>query len=321
MRSSHGVGLERQVDGNEYAYVKSSNESGLKKQASFSQTVSKFTSETFRRRRTTLSTSNTSSSPGTAPRSRIPTPHGRPAPLHRRPSFLASLSALTSSTPAKPEPQTPASKIRNISTRLAQRPFLSRLSSLPAPSLSPIPPFTDGRQRKRSIHITERKLMAPLPASIPQSMTFGALNSHAPAGHTPQTPSYARATSSSLARSKLGDSLEAPLSGGGTVDSMSATRRQVRRLQPRNGIDTPTPLRKVTPQGQPKREMTGSNIPGSNECRYSHPLRQEVNSHVLIISRSSQKCWSQCDPTNRNKRSQYSIPQYLVSEPPNLRPE
>ncbi|KAL9122843.1 MAG: hypothetical protein Q9187_000600 [Circinaria calcarea] len=267
VKSSHGFGLEKEAGGNKFVCRKSSNENALKKQASFSQTVSKFTSDTFRRRRTTLSTSNSGSSPASAPRSGIPTPHGRPSPLHRRPSFLASLSALTCSTPAKPEPQPPASKIRNISTKLAQRPFLSRFSSLPAPSLSPIPPFADGGQRKRSIHITERKLMAPLPPPLPRSTTFGALKSHAPAGSTPQTPSYARATSSSQARSRQSGSLEASLSGGRITTSTSATRRQVRRNQPRYGIDTPTPARKVTPQGYLKREITSNNLPGPNEYK------------------------------------------------------
>ena len=271
VKSSHGFGLEKEGVGNKSACGKSSNENALKKQASFSQTVSKFTSDTFRRRRKTLSTSNSSSSPASAPRSRIPTPHGRPSPLQRRPSFLASLSALTCSTPAKPEPQTSASKIRNISTKLTQRPFLSRFSSLPAPSLSPIPAFTDAGQRKRSIHITERKLMAPLPPPLPRSTTFGALTSHAPAGSTPQTPSYARATSSSQARSRQGGSSEASLSGGGITTSTSATRRQVRRNQPRYGIDTPTPARKVTPQVYPKREVARSTLPGPNECRRSYP--------------------------------------------------
>ena len=59
---------------------------------------------------------------------------------------------------------------------------------------------TDSKRRVSSVQITQHKLMAPLGPPMPRSKTIAVLASDTPPNLSPQTPSYARPTSSSQAK-------------------------------------------------------------------------------------------------------------------------
>ena len=173
-------------DGQSQDVLASSSSSSLANRSTFSLALDKF------RRKSSIS-DYFSTTETTQKRSRIPTPHGIP----RTTSFFASLSTFSSkaSTTNAPAP----SRASKLSTRFAHRPFWTRVDTVSAPA-TPGESATDGKRRESSVQITQHKLMAPLGPPMPRSKTIAVLASHTPPSLSPQTPHFARPTSSSEAK-------------------------------------------------------------------------------------------------------------------------
>ena len=194
------------------------NEEQGSRTPSLSKAFSKFTSETFHRRKKSVTTTLTNSSQPVLPSQfedeELPSKHLpadqespilliSPRSLPRFNSLSRKATFPSSSHPTTPHSSSGKSLSRKLSSAVLKAPFLSRFSNITAPVEPSVPsPSQTSKQRGPSINIPEHKLMAPIPPPLPRSKTFGALPNDEDLPLLPKAPSYARGTSSSLAKSR-----------------------------------------------------------------------------------------------------------------------
>ena len=237
---------------------------------SFSKALSKLTSDTFLRKKKSIGTplitpvSALSSElvvedptlKGHRPDDQIePIPLTSPCTAPRLSSFSRSkvTSFLSSSDLPTTQHSSSGSRIsRRLSTAVAKTPFLSRFSNITAPvdpSVVPSSSSYTGKSHGPSITIPEHKLMAPLPPPLPRSKTYGALPNDEHQPFLPKTPSYARGTSSSQAKTRG----KSPIAAGIPVPGHSRQYRpshagsamstSSHRKTPRSSVlDSPSPF-------------------------------------------------------------------------------
>ena len=217
------------------------------RKSSFSDTLSKFASNTFTRRRTTTEFSTTSASiPSTTTKpqhfqSRLPTP----SKLPRSSSFFSSLNAFVPRvTPSHTyskilEPESTevkaTKKSRDFSYRLSQPTSFFHSASANKEAEEPLLPSQ--KRRDSTTQITQRGLMQPITnPPLPRRSTTNNLNQK-PVG---QTPSFMRPTSSSAARhtitraaGKINNAFSQPASKTATPSNVRA-RPSGRRPSGRN---------------------------------------------------------------------------------------
>ena len=210
------------------------------RKSSFSEAFTKFTSNTFNRRRTDAGIPSSISSVCIDHPSRIPTPAG----IDRSTSFFSSLNTFASkSIPSMSEESPQPSNIkrhRKISERLAQTPFFSHQHQQQ-------PTSTPKENRKPSVKIEQRGLMQPVHPPLPRSNTIGSPGQSQKS--SPHTPSFMRPTTCSARRSSLigrsNTAAPSSMAGHGSV----AFQRQ--RNTPLRTIATPNPPSKTPTQARP----------------------------------------------------------------------
>lgn len=210
------------------------------RKSSFSEAFTKFTSNTFNRRRTDVGIPSSISSVSINHPSRIPTPAG----IDRSTSFFSTLNTFASkSTPSMSEesPQPSNTKrSRKISERLAQTPFFNHQHQQPCS-------WTPKENRKPSVKIEQRGLMQPVHPPLPRSNTIGSPGQSQQS--SPHTPSFMRPTTSSARRSSTigrgNTAAPSSMAGHGSVVS------QRQRNAPLRTIATPNPPSKTPTQTRP----------------------------------------------------------------------
>ena len=229
------------------------------RKSSFSEAFTKFTSNTFNRRRTDAGIPSSISSICIDHPSRIPTPAG----IDRSTSFFSSLNTFASkSTPSIieeiPQPSN-TKRYRRISERLAQTPFFSHQHQQQ-------PTSTPKENRKPSVKIEQRGLMQPVHPPLPRSNTIGSPGQSQQS--SPHTPGFMRPTTSSARRSSLisRSNTAAPSSMAG--HNNVAFQRQ--RNTPLRTIATPNPSSKTPTQA---RQVQAGAFPARSDSLVVGPTR------------------------------------------------
>lgn len=235
------------------------------RKSSFSEALTKFTSNTFNRRRTNTGIPNSTSSIDINHPSRIPTPAG----IDRSTSFFSTLNTFASKSNASTSEESPqpcfTKRPRKISERLAQTPFFTHQHQQQSAT-------TPRKNRESSVKIEQRGLMQPVHPPLPRSNTMGILG-QSPAS-SPHTPSFMRPTTSSARRSSgMGRSDTAAPSSMLGRGSAAKQRQKNHSLRTVAGSatpsKTPTQARRVPATGFPTRSdslvstprMTGEPAP------------------------------------------------------------
>ena len=232
--------MATQSDGMAHAVIDHHNEQQIpsrpktsQRKSSFSEALTKFTSNTFSRRRTNTGIPSSTSSIAINHHSRIPTPAG----IDRSTSFFSTLNTFASKSTASTSVESPqptlTKRSRKISERLAQTPFFSHQHQQQ-------PALTTRNNRESSIKIEQRGLMQPVHPPLPRSNTIGSIDQS-----SPHTPNFMRPTTSSARRSSaMGRSNTAAPSS--MVGRGSVTMQQQRK----------TPLRSIAGSNTPSQTPT-----------------------------------------------------------------
>lgn len=238
-----------------------------RQKSSFSEALTKFTSNTFNRRRTDACIPSSPSSNSITYQSRIPTPAG----VDRSASFFSTLNTFASKPTVFVSEECPqlsyTKRGRKISERLAQTPFFSHQ---PQEQNDPTPK----RNRESSIIIEHRGLMQPVHPPLPRSNTIGNLSQSQQS--SPHTPGFMRPTTSSARRtSTIGRSNTAAPSSMAGRGSVALQRRRISSLRPVAGSDTPnkTPTQARRGQANP--------FPVRSDSLISIPTKIEKTSPAL----------------------------------------
>lgn len=171
-----------------------------RRKSSFSDTLNKFASNHFGRRRTATNLPHSESSGNIYHNSRLPTASG----IRRSSSFFGSFSAFSKQTTPVNEnglqnngasPPAAIRASRKISERLASTPFFKN-QHLHRNTTAPVDPPKPKERRDSGVQIKHHGLMAPINPPLPRSRTMGNLGQ----GGSPRTPSFMRPTTSSAAR-------------------------------------------------------------------------------------------------------------------------
>ncbi len=164
------------------------------RKSSFSETLNKFTTNTFNRRCTDTGIPSSNSSASFNHHSRIPTPAG----VDRSASFFSTLNTFASKSTASTGQETSqpshTKRSRKISERLTRTPFFSHQYQ----QQSTVTPRSN---RESSVKIEQRGLMQPVQPPLPRSSTIGSLGQSQQS--SPHTPSFMRPTTSSARRSSV----------------------------------------------------------------------------------------------------------------------
>ena len=193
------------------------------RKSSFSEALTKFTSNTFNRRRTNTGIPSSTSSIDINHQSRIPTPAG----IDRSTSFFSTLNTFASKSTASTSEESP----RKISERLAQTPFFSHQHQQQSA-------VTPRNNRESSVKIEQRGLMQPVHPPLPRSNTIGILGQSP--GSSPHTPGFMRPTTSSARRSSaMGRSDTAAPSSMAGRGSAAIQRQKNHSLRTIAGSNTP----------------------------------------------------------------------------------
>ena len=202
------------------------------RKSSFSEALTKFTSNTFNRRRTNIGLPSSTSSVDINHQSRIPTPAG----IDRSTSFFSNLNTFASKSTASTSEESPqpcfTKRPRKISERLAQTPFFSHQHQQQ-------PAITPRSNRESSVKIEQRGLMQPVHPPLPRSNTMGILGQSP--GSSPHTPGFMRPTTSSARRSSAmaRSDTAAPSSMAGRGSAVMQRQRN-QSLRPIGGSNTPS---------------------------------------------------------------------------------
>ncbi len=207
-----------------------------RRKSSFSETLNKFASNHFGRRRTATNISHSESSSNIYPNSRLPTASGIP----RSSSFFGNFGAFSKhNTPgngnglsnygASPPPAIKPS--RKISERLASTPFFKNQHQHHN-TTAPVDPPNPKERRDSGVQIKHHGLMMPINPPLPRSSTMGNLGQ---AG-SPRIPSFMRPTTSSAARR------ESVVMQQGQKHTPPPVPRVKHRLSSVSEISTLTPL-------------------------------------------------------------------------------
>lgn len=238
-----------------------------RRKSSFSEALTKFTSNTFNRRRTDACIPSSTSSISNHHPSRIPTPAG----VDRSASFFSTLNTFASKSTVSASEESPqltyTKRGRKISERLAQTPFFSHQ---PQQQNDPTPK----RNRESSIIIEHRGLMQPVHPPLPRSNTMA--NPSQSQQSSPHTPGFMRPTTSSARRtSTIGRSnTAAPTSMAGR-SSVALQRQRNSSLRTVAGSDTPnkTPTQARRGQANP--------FPVRSDSLVSIPIKTEKTAPAL----------------------------------------
>lgn len=171
-----------------------------RRKSSFSETLNKFASNHFGRRRTATNLSHSESSGNIYQNSRLPTASGIP----RSSSFFGNFGAFSkhntpgngnglSNNGATPPPAIKPS--RKISERLASTPFFKNQHPQHN-TTAPVDPAIPKGRRDSGVQIKHHGLMMPINPPLPRSNTMGNLGQPG----SPRIPSFMRPTTSSAAR-------------------------------------------------------------------------------------------------------------------------
>lgn len=227
----------------------SSHPKTSQRKSSFSEALTKFTSNNFNRRRTNTGIRSSTSPIAINHRSRIPTPAG----IDRSPSFFSTLNTFASKSTASGSEGSPQSSLtkrsRKISERLAQTPFFSHQHQQQCI-------LTPRSNRESSVKIEQRGLMQPVHPPLPRSSTIGNLGQSQQS--SPHTPSFMRPTTSSARRSSaMGRSNTAApssMAGRGTVIIQRQRNASLRTIAGSNTPSkSPTQARRVPADAFPIR--------------------------------------------------------------------
>lgn len=202
------------------------------RKASFSEALTKFTSNTFHRRRTEIGIPSSTSSIDINHQSRIPTPAG----IDRSTSFFSTLNTFASKSTASISEESPqpcfTKRPRKISERLAQTPFFSHQHQQQSA-------ITPRNNRETSVKIEQRGLMQPVHPPLPRSNTMGILGQSSES--SPHTPGFMRPTTSSARRSSaIGRSDTAAPSSMVGRSSAAMQRQKNHSLRTIAGSNTPS---------------------------------------------------------------------------------
>ncbi|KAL9134703.1 MAG: hypothetical protein Q9175_004116 [Cornicularia normoerica] len=216
------------------------------RKSSFSEALTKFTSNTFNRRRTNTGIPSSTSLIAINHHSRIPTPAG----IDRSTSFFSTLNTLTSKSTVSisDETQQPilTKRSRKISERLAQTPFFNHQHQQQSA-------LTPKHNRESSVKIEQRGLMQPVHPPLPRSNTIGNLGQS-----SPLTPSFMRPTTSSARRSsaigRSNTAVPSSMTGRGSVAVQRQRKTSLRNIAGSNtSSKTPTQARQVGANAIPER--------------------------------------------------------------------
>ena len=245
------------------------------RKSSFSETLNKFTSSTFHRRRTdTVLPSLTSSISNPHP-SYIPTPDGinrsSSFNVNRSTSFFSNLNTISSkTTPSASDerPQLlPTKRSRKISERLAQAPFFSH-------QYQQQPTSTPRRRRESSVKIEQRGLMQPVHPPLPSSNTMANLAQSQQS--SPHTPSFMRPTTSSARRSSgVGRRNIAAALGSKTPTQARQTRATPFPTRSASLVPAPTSTTDAKQSDTPIDYSDGANFQVSNQHAQEGPMDSE----------------------------------------------
>lgn len=202
------------------------------RKSSFSEALTKFTSNTFNRRRTNTGIPSSTSSIDINHQSRIPTPAG----IDRSTSFFSTLNTFASKSTASTSEENPqpcfTKRPRKISERLAQTPFFSHQHQQQSA-------ITPRNNRESSVKIEQRGLMQPVHPPLPRSNTIGILGQSP--GSSPHTPGFMRPTTSSARRSSaMGRSDTAAPNSMVGRGSTATQRQKYHSLRTIAGSNTPS---------------------------------------------------------------------------------
>lgn len=231
------------------------------RKSSFSEALTKFTSNTFNRRRTNTGIPSSASSTAINHHSRLPTPAG----IDRSTSFFSTLNTFASKSTASTSVESPQPSLtkrsRKISERLAQTPFFSHQHQQQSASMTP------RNNRESSVKIEQRGLMQPVHPPLPRSNTIGSIDQS-----SPHTPSFMRPTTSSARRSSaLGRSDAAAPSSMVGRGSVAMQRERKTPLRPIAGSNTPsktpTQARHVRADAFPPRSDSLISAPSTTDER------------------------------------------------------
>ena len=219
------------------------------RKSSFSEALTKFTSNTFNRRRTDVGIPSSGSSISVNHQSRIPTPAG----VARSTSFFSTLNTFASKSTASMSEESPqpsqTRRCRRISERLAQTPFFSHQHQQQSATIPK-------RNRESSVKIEQRGLMQPVQPPLPRSNTVGNLGQSQQS--SPHTPSFMRPTTSSARRSSA-------VGRSNTAAPSSTTGRSTVALQRQRN----TSLRTIAGSSTPSKTTTQAHrvLPGTFPAR------------------------------------------------------
>lgn len=213
-----------------------------RRKSSFSEALTKFTSNTFNRRRTDACLPSSTSSFSINNPSRIPTPAG----VDRSASFFSTLNTFASKSTVSVSVESPqlyyTKRARKISERLAQTPFFSHQPQQQNDS-------TPKRSRESSIVIEHRGLMQPVHPPLPRSNTIA--NPSQSQRSPPHTPGFMRPTTSSARRtSTIGRTNTAAPSSMGGPGSVALQCQRNSSLRTVAGSDTPNKTPTQARRGQ-----------------------------------------------------------------------
>ncbi|KAF6233825.1 hypothetical protein HO173_008037 [Letharia columbiana] len=268
------------------------------RKSSFSEALTKITSNTFNRRRTNTGIPSSTSSIAINHHSRIPTPAG----IDRSTSFFSTLNTFASkstTSTSEESPQPPLTRrSRKISERLAQTPFFSHQHQQQCA-------LTPRNNRESSVKIEQRGLMQPVHPPLPRSNTIGNLGQSQQS--SPHTPGFMRPTTSSARRSStMGRSNTAApssMAGGSNIAVQCQRNSSLRTITGSSTPSkTPTQARQVPADAFPARNdslvsapsMTDGPGPAfeseTNSTDYSDGANFQVtnqHAHEIVMTKES----------------------------------
>lgn len=213
-----GTSNEKEVDNETQPLMCPRNS---RRKSSISNTLNKFTPQSFHRRRTTADLGSISSFHPLPP-SRLPTPAG----IARSNSFFRNINSFSSKLAESVDKDKAGSSVAvkragKFWSNSASSTSSSQLSARRGKASTPFP------SPDRSTQITQHSLMAPIHPEIPRSSTMGNLGKQK---DSPRTPSFMRPTSSSAARRQSQSSGLGLSSGFGQSSSSRQLRSAARSL-------------------------------------------------------------------------------------------
>ena len=223
----------------------------VNRKASFSDTLNKFASSAFSRRRNTTDLPKSESARNIFQASRLPTPGG----IARSSSFFGGLSAFSKQHGAgysklsetdesgelaqqAEQPTTPKHS-RKISEKLASTPFFRR-DHQHRTSFAAVDSPKPKERRNSGTQIKHHGLMQPIPPPLPRSSTLGNLGQSSSASNT---PGFMRPTTSSAARR---ESIVMQQGQKENPPHVGRAKQRLSSLSEKSGLDISTPSKKHT---------------------------------------------------------------------------